>query len=408
MERRHLLPTRFYALVPRLTATSGIVALAVLLTIVLLTGCAGTAPTTPDSTDANPGAGGATGTQNPGATYSYRYGAKFEPPIGRVVHGAGQWVAYNAKYAALLPPSDQPASELLFISLADTVRPWNPALLASALANIDARGRIPLPDITLRGNKPSDDELAALPDPYYAADAEIATTTKWDSRIDDLAKLFKDFKKPILLRIGGEFSGIWNGYHPWVYPLAYRKIVARIRAAGADNVAFVWCYEPAASADFDEQNGAGAFKWYPGDDVVDWFSIDLFATADVSGPTGAHGSLTQYGRTIKFLDMAVAKQRPVVIAESSPSKFDFGAGSSAWDAWFAPYFAVIAARPEIEWFVYINYDWTQAGEYLLNGWKNNDLAVNPPLAALYAAEIAKSKYLHSAERATLKDYGKYK
>jgi len=43
----------------------------------------------------------------------------------------------------------------------------------------------------------------------------------------------------------------------------------------------VWCYEPAAPGDFDAKNEGGASKWYPGSDVVDWFSIDLYAAHDV-------------------------------------------------------------------------------------------------------------------------------
>ncbi|MDP2959605.1 MAG: hypothetical protein Q8N53_24585 [Longimicrobiales bacterium] len=30
----------------------------------------------------------------------YRFGAKFEPPVGRVVHGIGQWESYNVTYSA--------------------------------------------------------------------------------------------------------------------------------------------------------------------------------------------------------------------------------------------------------------------------------------------------------------------
>ena len=246
-------------------------------------------------------------------------------------------------------------------------------------------------------------------DKLFGVDDDIANGTKWDARLTDFVNVLKAHKKPVLLRIGGEFNGWWNGYHPYDFPRAYRKIAGMIRAAGADNVAFVWCYEPAGPEDFDAANSAGQAKWYPGDDVVDWFSIDLFQTGDFTGTTSAHNALTAYGRSLKFLDMAVAKQRPVVIAESSPASIDVAAsGTQAWSEWFVPYFDLIAARAEIEWFVYIDYDWTKASYYASTGWKNNDLAANSVLAAQYGAEIAKSKYLHSGERALLKDYGKYK
>jgi hypothetical protein len=374
--------------------------------------CAGdaSAPTSPagasqPSTPVDTATGG-----NAGANLTYRYNAKFEPPMGRVVHGLGQWQAYNAKYAALLPPSNQPASELIFLNPVDTTRPWNPALIAAAFAAIDARGRVPLADITMhRSSQPTPAEQAALPDPLYGQDHEIANSTKWDARLLDLVAVLKAFKKPVLLRIGGEFSGSWSGYHPYEYPKAFRKIVNMFRAAGAENVAFVWCYEPAAPDDFDAVNASGNAKWYPGDGYVDWFGIDLFASADLSGATSGHGVLTAYGKTLRFLDMAVAARKPVVIAESSPEQFDLSAmANAAWSDWFVPYFALIAARPEIEWFTYINYDWLQAAYYAQQGWKNNDLSVSASLTAQYAGEVGKAKYLHAGEKALLKDYGKYK
>ena len=208
-----------------------------------------------------------------------------------------------------------------------------------------------------------------------------------------------------MLRIGGEFSGWWNGYHPYAYPIAFRKIVNMFRASGVTNVAFVWCYEPAAPADFDAVDANGNAKWYPGDDYVDWFSIDLFAANDISGPLSGHSGLTAFGRTIKFLDMAVAKRRPVIIAESSPSQFDLSSATdaaSSWSQWFDPYFALIQSRSEIKWFHYINYDWTKASYYVASGWKNNDMTLSASLSAQYKSELAKPKYLHAGELHLLK------
>jgi hypothetical protein len=371
--------------------------LCVLAALVPACGAPSTAP------DPEPPAG-------PGPALNYQFDAKFEPPAGRVVHGMGQWGGYNPKYQALLPPDRQPAAELGFIPIGDTERPWQPAKIAQSLAAMSQAGRIPLLDIGLRGNQPSQTELAGLEDKLYGIDDEVASGTAWDQRLQDLVQVLRDFRRPVMVRIGGEFNGWWNGYHPWEFPKAFRKIVQMFRAAGVDNAAFIWCYEPAAPEDFDARDSAGNWKWYPGADVVDWFSIDLFAKGDVSGPAGAHGSLTGYGRTLKFLDMAVAARRPVVIAESAPSQYDLSGAASAqaaWTEWFAPYFALIATRPEIKWFHYINYDWEQAAYYVASGWKNNDLSAAPAIASLYSAELAKPKYLHAGETAKLKDYSKY-
>ena len=350
--------------------------------------------------------------QPPPEAQVYQFGAKFEPPVGRVVHALGQWQVYNAKYSAILPASNQPLAELSFIPIADTLRPWQPEIIGAHISAIGAAGRIPSIDISLRGNQPTPAELALLADKLYGVDDEIAHGTKHDARLMDLVNIVRLYRRPVMVRIGGEFNGSWNGYHPYDYPKAFRKIVNMFRASGADNAAFIWCYEPAAPNDFDEKNAQGEYKWFPGADVIDWFSIDLFAAADVSGSVIGHGGgATSYARTIRFLDMAVANQRPVVIAESSPSHYNFAVpaeATNAWAEWFTPYFALIESRPEIKWFHYINYDWLQASYYASTGWKNNDLTVSAMLSQLYAAEIARPKYLHAGQQQLLKDYDKYK
>ena len=359
-----------------------------------------------------PGAGEEEG---PPSDVSYQFGAKFEPPAGRVVHGIGQWHVYNEKYFALLPPNKQPASALIYVEIGDTPRGWRPGHIAEQFAEYDAAGRIPHVEIALRGLQPPPDSLSKLPDPYYGIDHEVANGTRYNGRIEDLIQIVKAYGKPVMMRIGGEFNGPWNGYHPYEYPKAFRKIVTMFRQAGADNVAFIWCYEPGAPADFAEKNAAGEYRWYPGADVIDWYSVDLFAAADVAevpggGRPGADG-LTPHERVLAFLDMAVADGKPVTIAESAPSRYDFadaGQAEAAWAEWFQPFFQLIADRPEIEWFHYINYDWTQASFYSVQGWKNNDLAASPALAEKYVAEISKPKYLHADEKHLLKDYTKYR
>lgn len=345
-------------------------------------------------------------TSTPSPAPTYEYGAKFEPPIGRVLHGMGQWVNGNPQYQAMLPQDRQPASELMFVDLGDTPRPWNPPEIAARMAQISAAGRIPSMDLALRGLQPTPQALAQLADKTYGIDSLVAHTTQFDARIQSFIDVLGAHGKPVMLRIGGEFSGWWNGYHPYHYPQAFRKIVNMFRASGASNVAFVWCYEPAVTDDFDATDTDGNAKWFPGDDVVDWFAIDLFAAHDVGGPTTGHGgSSTAFARTLRFLDMAVAHHRPVIVAESSPSHFDLGspaAAMSAWDEWFTPYFALIQSRSEIKWFHYINYDWTKASYYAASGWKNNDLTANAALSAKYVQELGKAKYLHANEVGLLK------
>lgn len=329
---------------------------------------------------------------------TYEFGMKFEPPVGRVVHGMGQWVNGNPQYLAMLPPTEQPAAELMFVELGDTPRGWEPAQIAAKMASLHAAGRMPVMDLALRGLQPSQAEYAQLADKTFGIDSAVAYSSKYDARIQSFIDILRAYGHPVMVRIGGEFSGWWNGYHAFAYPLAFRKIVSMFRASGVSNVAFIWCYEPAAANDFDEISPGGQAKWFPGDDMVDWFSIDLFATHDVSGPLMAHNAPSAFGRTVRFLDMAVAHRRPVIIAESSPSQFDLAKpddAAAAWSQWFTPYFDLIATRSEVKWFHYINYDWSKASYYASSGWKNNDLSLSVAASALFKAELAKPKYLHA-------------
>jgi len=326
----------------------------------------------------------------------------------------GQWEQYNAKLLPLLPAELRPASKLIFIDIGDTPRGWRPEAIRNMVQRYDQESFIPHIDIALRGNQPRNAVLATMADPLFGIDHEVASTSRFDGRIEDLAQIVTDYGKPVIVRIGGEFNGRWNGYHPYAYPKAFRKIVQLFRDAGVENAAFVWCYEPAAPGDFDEKNAAGEYKWFPGADVIDWFSIDWFNANDFTGPLtgGRQGAnqLTPHGRSRKFLDMAAAHHKPVMIAESSPCRYDLSdpaQAEAAWKAWFEPYFAIIAERSEIKWFHLISYDWSRSAYFAETGWKNNDFTVSDILMQRLAAELAKPKYLHANDKTSLNGYGRF-
>jgi len=335
------------------------------------------------------------------------HGVLLEPPSGRIVHGIGQWQPYNSTLLRTLPADVRPASELIFIQIGDSPRGWRRQAIIGALRRAEANGCIPSINIALSGNQPRQADLAALQDKRFGIDHLVATSDRFDGRLGDIVSAVKQYGKPVMVRIGGEFNGAWNGYHPYEYPRAFRKIVGMFRKADAANAAFVWCYEPAAPGDFDEKNAQGEWKWFPGDDVIDWYSIDWFDKQDFTGPlTGPRGE-TANGRSRRFLDMAVAHRKPVVIAESAPCRYDLSdavQSERAWAEWFEPYFRIIAERPEIKWFHLISYDWSRAGYYRETGWRNNDLTVNQDLLKKLIAELRQPRYLHAADKDLLHDY----
>ncbi len=75
-------------------------------------GCAESNPIAPANGDDD------TNVAGPFQPQVYQFGAKFEPPMGRVVHAVGQWKLYNEKYFAMLGSALQPVSELIFIPIA--------------------------------------------------------------------------------------------------------------------------------------------------------------------------------------------------------------------------------------------------------------------------------------------------
>lgn len=335
--------------------------------------------------------------------------AKYEPPDGRVAHAMGQWPDGNAAYiTALADPALLPTAQLIFVDLGDTPRGWSPANLERSFTQIESEGRLVHIDLALRGLQPTPAELAGMEDPLYGIDDEIANGTgaRFLDRARDVARIVRNHGRPVFVRIGGEFSGAWNGYHPYAYPVAYRRVVEAFREEGAENAAFIWCYEPAAADDFDVVDEAGS-RWWPGDDVIDWYGIDLFAEADIAGPESRNGRRTSYGRTLRFLAMARDHRRPVVIAESSPSRVDITAdpadGEADWQAWFVPYFALIEAHPHIKMFTYINFDWSSAGYYAQSGWRNADISRNATIVEHYLEELRRPRYLHRPELALLEE-----
>lgn len=82
----------------------------------------------------------------------------------------------------------------------------------------------------------------------------------------------EDNRPTILLRFGHEFNGNWYswGNQPEKFKMAWRHIHGLFEAAGVNNsVEWVWS---ASATDVDDYNDITVY--YPGDDVVDWTSLD--------------------------------------------------------------------------------------------------------------------------------------
>ncbi|MCZ7555983.1 MAG: T9SS type A sorting domain-containing protein [Bacteroidia bacterium] len=320
--------------------------------------------------------------------------ALLEPADGRVYHGV-QYMTFDggepiAGYLSALNDSTiQPAVRGLFFSIPGTRGPAQSLRqLSTFLADADRLGFIP--------------ELSLFLVSDVATDTVIATSTQYDAVIDSIITLCKNYGKAMFLRIGGEFNGKgdgWNGggYTPHHYVTMFRKITDMFDARGfRDSIANIWCYYPAAANDFDSVDVNGAL-WYPGDEYVDWFGLDLFDPQDfdLALPDYDRRGITRKGKSERFLAMARAKGKPVYMSETSAKGMNISADAADsqadWDAWFAKFWEFIAAHPEIKGYSYINANWP-VGAY--PGWGDARINNSPLLSKWYRDEMKKAKYIH--------------
>ncbi|MFH1998676.1 MAG: hypothetical protein ABIK28_03300, partial [Planctomycetota bacterium] len=172
-----------------------------------------------------------------GLTYTYTYGALFEPPEGRIIHGMGQWEKENIDYLDMLDDASiHPLFQLFFFDI-EPVRPWKMVvakLKAYLLLETQAQ-RIPFISLEMSGTEKKERERqkSLKRSPYFAIDDVVAESNKYDDRLAFIADLLKEYGRPIFLRIGGEFNGPWKGYHPFLFPKAFRKIVTLFKRKGA-------------------------------------------------------------------------------------------------------------------------------------------------------------------------------
>ena len=321
-------------------------------------------------------------------TFSY-YGAKYEPPDGKIYHGLGWHKQSQINYMAMFPADRLPLLVQHMIPL-----PGNRGMTTQKI--LDAFNADHLyPDSQYM------EVSAHFSDNVNVLDSLFAHTGDLDSCIDTLAKALLAHNKPVFLRIGLEMNGAWNGYTPWTFPKAYRKLVEELRDRGVKNIATVWCYEPDAPADFADSTVQG-WKWYPGDDVVDWFSLDPFPKEhfDPSLPDSVGGEITKKGKSELFLKFAEERGKPVYLNETTahsvhitPDSLDIDSadGIHDWGYWFAPFPAFLQTHPDIKAFNYINLDWTPYPQWA--HWGDARIEINSYISKRWVDSLSNEKFL---------------
>ncbi len=211
----------------------------------------------------------------------------------------------------------------------------------------------------------------------YMVDS-LADTAKGknDAAIDHFAAWCKKKRVPTFLRIGYEFDGSHNHHDPEEYKAAYRHLVDRLRAAGVDNVAYVWhAHAHVVNSPIE--------KWYPGDDYVDWVGISYFS---------------QHQGVMKpAVAFAKAKGKPLMIGEATPQGQRTSSGEAAWKAWYKRFFAFVEAN-DVKMVSYINSNWEAQPMWIGQNWGDARVQANAFVKNAWAAETSKDRYLHAADR----------
>jgi glycosyl hydrolase family 26 len=162
-----------------------------------------------------------------------------------------------------------------------------------------------------------------------------------DTLIRAAADALAAYGQPLLLRFAWEMNGYWfdwggpnNASGAAGFIEAWRHVHDIFTAAGATNVAWVWCVNwnnnPATTAN-------AGHVYYPGDAYVDWIAVDGFSSLTSQTPQQLFGAF--YGD--------YAGRKPLMIAETAVSRPEIQAD------WIASLASWIKQRPDIEalvWF----------------------------------------------------------
>ncbi len=209
---------------------------------------------------------------------------------------------------------------------------------------------------------------------YMVDVLEDIVTGTYDDNLEKIGKWIKNTNRPVYLRIGYEFDGPHNHYDPKLYVKAYRYIVEKFRTMKLNNISYVWH----SYANYTERP---VVDWYPGDEYVDWFAISYFYPIQ------------------KYLDrmvnLAREHNKPLMIAEATPSGIGINYGEYALKRWYEPFFKFIDTN-NVKAVSYINCDWEALPMWKGQGWRDSRVEANPVIKKRWLKEVQNEKYLKSS------------
>lgn len=160
-----------------------------------------------------------------------------------------------------------------------------------------------------------------------------------------MAARVRAFGDPIFLVFHDEADNDRSFGTPAEFVAAWRRVVDAFRAAGADNVIWVWS---ASAKAFPSEADA----WYPGDDYVDWIGATGFNwyNAEPASPWRTFASVFA-----SFFDWSSIHPRPLMIVSTAVGENPTVAPGDAQSkpTWIREALATIVAEPRLQgvvWF----------------------------------------------------------
>ena len=225
-----------------------------------------------------------------------------------------------------------------------------------------------------------------------------------DENLDELIRILASWERPVWLRWGYEFDGEWNGYDPAAFRSAWIRMYDKVQAAGANNIIMVWQGATYCGGTF---GGNPIQAWYPGDEYVDWMGMSYFTPQDCNN-----------GAIQPMVDFARSKNKPLMIAESAPQRYDIDgltynpqvqrqapdqnkSAEQIWNEWFVTYFNFIESNSDvIKTVAYINADWDSqekwASPYPEGYWGDTRVEANSTILNNWLAEIQGDDWLNAS------------
>jgi hypothetical protein len=171
--------------------------------------------------------------------------------------------------------------------------------------------------------------------------ADIVAGT-YDSYIREFAEGARDWGHPFFLRFNWEMNGDWfpwaenaNGNQPDDYILAWRHVHDIFTQVGATNATWVWC--PYVNS--KPELGPLA-RYYPGNEYVDWTSLDGFNWANNGVNPQPWTSFDKiFGASYRTIVNKLAPGKPMLLAEMAS-----GGGARAKATWIDQMFKLLRSK----------------------------------------------------------------